>query len=111
MIRYNAKAISQYNYLWYYEFASMKAIVLILLIFACACNNPPAKKAIVSLKKKDTTARKQIKWGGRMEEVKLSSLDTITLLKKFFEPDTIINKIAIWKPDPEAKLNMIRSAD
>ncbi len=86
----------------------MKSLSLsfIVFVFVCGCNNQPAKKEVVAVAKKLTVSN-QID----SDKVIKSISDTNALLRKFFAPDTIINKNAKWKPDPDAKFNMSVSDD
>jgi len=107
----------------------MKSLSLsfIVIVFVCACNNQPEKKEVKPIvkEKKDSSKKKHDEWDILEKDKLIASVsDTAALLKKFFTPDTIIairafwkndtNKlirIALWKPDADAKYNMNISQD
>jgi hypothetical protein len=79
---------------------------LLLLVFIYACNNPQQKSGAIPGSKDSVKKKPFIRNTlGNVKYVK-SVADTLALLKMFFAPDTIFNKTALWKPDPEAQINM-----
>jgi hypothetical protein len=84
---------------------NIERTLLLLAVLLCSCNNPAQKRA--EHKNTDSISKMEMQELHQLQSLK----DTVAILKKFFNPDTIIHKIALWKPDPEAKFNMDISDD
>jgi hypothetical protein len=85
---------------------TLTTIPFVCLLLLYSCKNEVKKVAVVQ-PKKDSIKKKQFVTNtlGNVKYVKWVT-DTKALLKMFFAPDTIINREAWWKPDPDAQVNM-----